>query len=271
MPEFVFAPVSARGSQDPIVARTVLQTRELLNAFAFDSATREAIISVAFGVMRRLTTCADIAEPLIREVHAASGGATNGLLVQSDERVVEIPGVLDLQGKAELFLYSAKLCLTDIAGLFKPLLGQDFDQNFKKAEEWARKELTADAPLRELLSAERPWITRVVEFRNGVEHPKHRAGPLKIRNFQLDGNRLVPPLWWQGNSAPAEIDKDMEDVLLSLLTLFEDLLAVLLAYHAWTVLPIVIAEIPEEQRDPNMPMRLRVVLTQLPSPNQQRT
>jgi hypothetical protein len=270
-PQFTVTQVSNYGTSTPAVARTVLQTRDLIQAFPLSEEKRLAILDVSLAVQRRLLACQEIADGITREVDEGKARAQAGLRTQAQGRVVEIPSVLDLQPRAESFLYQAKLALRDIAGLFKLLVGQHFDENYKQFIEWAEREWGADDHIVKMLQQDRQlWLTRVLDMRNGVEHPTHRAGPLVIRNFTLDQTDPVPalaePTWGQGEHPFASIVSNMEVICHNLLTLYEDLLSGLLL-KLENRGPIDIAEIPEAERDPTMPKRLRVVLTvPLPGP-----
>ena len=185
-------------------------------------------------------------------------------------QVVELPSLVALQKDVEMFLYNAKLALRDTGGLFEPLLGQTFDHRFHKARNWAEKKLGQEAPLIQLLTADADWIERVLNLRNAVEHPR-TAGRLRVRDFHLsnvDGRTVVsPPVWWVDDEQPESISEEMEVVEHNLLTFYEELLCLLLEVQLEIrphPLAPVICEIPDEERDPAMPMRYRVVFENLP-------
>lgn len=265
MPEFTISKISDYGTAHPIVARTVIQTGELIKSFPLSDETREAINSISFDLERRLLACWEIAVKISSDVAAAlDAQRKNAFQPQKDERFAEIPAVLGLESLAETFLYNSKLCLRDIARLFSPFTGNHFDENYKKFEEWARQRYGADDDLTKLIVADRTWIAQLIGMRNAVEHPNHRGGKLEIRNFRFhskDGQQvLVPPTWWQGKAQPTLISVDMEVYVHNMLTFYEDLLSALLMKTNPTF-PIGIAEIPEDERNPSMPVRLRIVLT----------
>jgi hypothetical protein len=267
---FVVTKVSDRGSSDPIVARTMLQTYDLCDLF-LDGERKNVVSLIAHDVQRRLSACDTIRVELSTQIDAALANAREkGLPVQANGQVVEIPAIEGLDDKVESYLYNAKLCLRDIARLFKPLFGKHFEEKFNTFAEWVNSTYGDGDPLSKMLADDRPWIARLVAMRNGVEHPEHRAGPLKIRNFFLDQSSSPPtlstPVWWQGNVAPTEIAIDMRAYCHNLLTFFEELLVLsLLKVNSHPFASI--AEIPEAERDPRAPKRFRTVLTiPLPSP-----
>jgi hypothetical protein len=270
MAEFSLTPISKYGTATPAVARAVIQTQQLMQAFPITNEQREAILGIAFAFQRHLLACEEIGRSVIEEIEVGKERVRKGLPTQSGGRFVELPSVLDLETRAESFLYQAKLGLRDIAGLIKPFVGRHFDENFKKFLDWAKTEWGSDDEIVAMLETDRPWIAQVIDMRNGVEHPTHKAGPLKIENFRLvqgpNGQTVAEPTWRQGRREPTSIANDIGTICHNLLTLFEELLVAFLLKLA-SKLPFGIAEIPEDSRDPAVPIRFRVVLTApLPSP-----
>jgi hypothetical protein len=266
--QFVNQEFSRHGSASPIVARTTLQTRDLIGAFPLPEQVRQSLVETAFSVQARLLACHETVESLDREVREALRRiGTNGIPSEQGGRFVTIPGVPDLQAKVEVFLYQAKLAIRDIGQLYKPLVGQHFDQNFKAFADWARDAWGADDQLVQMLEGDRAWIGRTISVRDAVEHPTHRRGPLLIVNFSLasvDGRpALIQPSWSQGEESPVPILPEMTRVADHLLHFYEELLAGLLMKlegASW----LQIVEIREAERDPSMPIRLRAVPRILP-------
>lgn len=268
MAQFVNQEFSRHGSANPIVARTTLQTRDLLGAFPLSESVRQSLVEIAFSVQTRLLACHEIVESLDVEVREAVRRiGVDGILSEQDGRFVTIAGVPNLQAQAEMFLYQAKLAIRDIGQLYKPLVGEHFDQNFKAFADWAREAWGADDQLVQMLEGDRPWIGRTISLRDAVEHPTHRRGPLRIVNFSLasgDGRpTLIQPSWAQGEEEPVPILPEMALVANHLLHFYEELLAGLLIRlegASW----LQIVEIPEAERDPSMPIRLLAVPRVLP-------
>ena len=178
LPQFVNQEFSGHGASEPIVARTTLQTRDLIGAFPLSEEDRNRLVEVALSVQARLLACKEIADALGKAVSDAIGRVgDDGVVSEQSGRLVTIPGVPDLQPKAEMFLYQAKLAIRDIGQLYKPLVGQHFDQNFKTFADWALSTWGSDDALVQMLERDRPWIGRIISLRDAVEHPTHRRGP----------------------------------------------------------------------------------------------
>ena len=268
-PQFSLQHLFDRGTATPCVARTVPQTDALARAFFLDETTTQVLMEFSYEVMRHLIGCADIGERIRSEVREGRRRIAAGeVRIQAGGQVADLPSVGALESDVETFLYKAKLALRDTGGLFKPLLDQHFEHHYHKARAWSAKEFGPDAPLTRLLVAHAGWIKRVVDLRNAVEHP-NTAGRLHVRDFHLaieDERKVVaPPVWWVDEEQPSSIAEDMEAIERNLLTFYERLLCVLLETRLETrphplsrSFPPVICEIPDQERDPAMPMRYRV-------------
>ena len=258
--QMVAQKVADRGTSSPCVARTALQTEELLAGMFLDKTIRDQIIGVSFAVMRRLSALEDIAE----RVEGAVAGALKlvareGVDIQAHGRAVNLPSVPALRDDAELFLYTAKLALRDIASLFQPFFAKAFDHQYHQVRAWLEKEFGSDDPLLVLLNEDRVWIERIINMRNVIEHPTDSHGPITIRDFTLaQGETLtvVPPTWFLQEELPALIADEMRAICTNLLTFYEDLVMDGLN-RLDTIKLSEIVEIPVDERDPQFPKRLR--------------
>jgi hypothetical protein len=104
------------------------------------------------------------------------------------------------------------------------------------------------------------WIQKLIDSRNAVEHPARST--LVIKNFHLKENGSVSdPIWALNNEGPKSLMKDMEVIPVNMLEYAEVLLVYALK-NARNIYPIVIAEIPEKNRDRGNPMRFIATLEQ---------
>jgi len=91
------------------------------------------------------------------------------------------------------------------------------------------------------------------------------SGHLEIFNFTAVQEprtkkwKGVLPRWRRNQDQPSFITKDMQVTIENLLNFSEDVLALCLL-KAGSILPLSFYEIPEELRDPECPIRLRVTL-----------
>jgi hypothetical protein len=230
---------------------------------------RDAIMRVSNAVMLRLVACYDRADPIIKQV--ADGKRRieeDGIKVQAAGMVAVLPSVIDLQANVEGFLYSAKQALREIAGILEPFYQQRFDHRFQLIRKWAEKQFGKDERLVGLLEADRVWIERLVSDRNAVEHPGSGDGRLIIQNFKVASSGppvgIAEPTWQKDPRPPSPIADDMETVMHNLLTLYEDLLCDSLL-RLPSPIPLALYEIPEAERDPQVPIRFKIIPRDLPS------
>jgi hypothetical protein len=261
--EFTAQPLFTRGTKTPCVARTTLQTNDLLQAFNLSEQTKKGIGDVSFNVMTRLIALEDVRERVRNQVDAAKKSILeSGVQTQSGDRFAQLPAVMNLQQETESFLLNAKLALRDIAKLFDPFYGKLFSHDYRKIRRWAAQEFGEEDQLTKLLDTDCPWIDRVVKMRNVVEHPDNNPdAPLTIHNFRiLNGAppwKVVEPVWFMKDRTAAAIADDMDTIANNLLTLYEDLLIDCLLRRQGDG-PFCIVEIPEADRDPDCPYRLTV-------------
>ncbi|MGH7924513.1 MAG: hypothetical protein ACREQH_07985, partial [Candidatus Binatus sp.] len=107
------------------------------------------------------------------------------------------------------------------------------------------------------LVSEQDWVGELIRKRNAAEHPGERSGTLKIENFKVTKEGyLIPPTWRRDESPATDVFQDLETYLDNLLTLAEEVL-VWCIFHR-TESDIQVFEIPEKDRNPTCPIRLRL-------------
>jgi hypothetical protein len=241
----------------------MLQTSQLVQPFPLPDSQKEALDQIAHDVMLRLLAAKDARDRIaaqVAEVQARVG--SQGLEVQAEGRFVNLPAVLNLQTDTENFLREAKLFLGQIARVFTPFYGTHLDHRFQRIRSWAERTFGKDDPLTSLLDSDPDWVERVIAMRNAVEHPGGRNGTLVVKNIALGSVQppvLVPPSWGFAGAALGPVLPEMDAILQNGLTLFEDLLCACLE-KVQPQGPFLIIEVPDDQRDPKMPIRLRVAL-----------
>jgi hypothetical protein len=263
---FVFKKISDYGTSNPIVARTSIQIRELMQPYGLGEEKEAVIFGTFFTEVRpRLIRCMEISNRIFDEVENIIGEINkNGLQMQSQGNVVHLPHVTQLTEDVETFLYNSKSALRDVAKIFFPLFGKEFDHcKYNEISDWTKVTFGEASPLYRLIVANQGWIKDVVCRRNAVEHPGGYSGHLYIYNFELDDNdptkSLMPPRWHRNKDAKTLLHNDLPVMLENILRFSEDLLAVSLI-QVGSKFPMVIYEVPEEERSPEMPIRLKVTV-----------
>lgn len=252
------------GTSNPITARLSIQTSELIKLFPLTDKQKEDIFGLlGMEVNERLVTCNKIYSQLQEQLIMVN--QTN-----KDEyfrgNVVRTPAVMDLRNLCENFLYQAKSILRDLLGIFNIFYSKEFSKpQFDLAYKWAKEKFGEEDNLTKILKDDHDtWIRRIVSMRNAIEHPGGYSGHLKINNIMLI-NKNTPPYFnaptWQLNShTESSILPDMATFIENTLGLCEDILVVLLEKLPKDDIPLIIYEIPVEERDVICPIRFKVSL-----------
>ena len=265
---FVFQPYLSRGSSTPCVARTMIQTADLVGAFPLDEPKRKELIGISHDVMLKLVACLDSAEPIIQQTVEGRDKVTRGdMPVGAGGQAIQLPAVVDLRARAETFLYNVKLALREIARLFRPLHGQEFNHKYQKIRQWTEAAYGTEDPLGKMLAADATWIERMIGMRNAVDHPGTGDGVLTVENFRLvetgSSPTVAEPCWYRAPEAPVNLADDLESTMDNLLTLYEDILLDGL-FRLYPNSPFTFEEIPAEERDLQKPVRFRLGLLSSP-------
>lgn len=256
------------GTANPIVARLSIQTKDLLPFYNLSEDQRQKIFGIMFAdVQPKLLTCSRIFKDLETEVRAHQKRIDEvGVEIQAGGRAYKIPAIFDLQSRVETFLYQAKSVLRDLTKIFLILFGKDFNHSarFDLVVDWAEAQFGQKDELTKMLREDESlWIRPLVRMRNAVEHPGGKSGILHIENFSSEviGSTVlvVEPLWYLDKGDKSPIVRDMAVFADNLLTLCEQTLILCLEKFKKDF-PIVVAEVPESERDANCPVRYKVTI-----------
>ncbi|MEL6362451.1 MAG: hypothetical protein AAFR21_15345, partial [Pseudomonadota bacterium] len=111
-----------------------------------------------------------------------------------------------------------------------------------------------------MLKLDSNWIAEIIRKRNAIEHPEGHSGKMQFTNIQRAADGFVLPTWNRTTGKKSQILEDIDACLWNSLTFAEDILVNCIREKP--AFPhIDLAEIPEADRDPAMPIRLRVVPT----------
>lgn len=264
---FVIKKISNYGTSHPIVARLQIQTHELVQFSDIPKDRKDRVTAIYFRMAERLLKCHEAHDRAI----AALQKTSNEFKPTPDARMMNAPHVIGLESEAETFLQEGKNFLRDLVGVLNVFFGTDFDEasafyNPKgrdgKLVEWATAKFGPNEPFTAMLVYEQCWVGELIRKRNAVEHPGGYSGALHINNFQpLPDGRFVMPTWHRDDNPPADIFSDLDVCLDNLLTLAEDILVACIV-HTMQHKIIQFGEIPENERDPKCPIRLRATLNQ---------
>ena len=161
------------------------------------------------------------------------------------------------------------MLLRDLADIFTIFFNKDFsNQNrlYEKILNWAKSEFGVKDPIYVQIKKDYDsWAKELIAKRNAIEHPGGYSGTFYIKDYSYvrhDGaNKICEPVWYRNSDQPTHILLDMETYVHNCFTFSEELFVVCLQKMTPIAqMPLKIVGIPEQERDPNNPIRFRVVL-----------
>lgn len=271
---FIFQKFSNYGTSSPVVARTLPQAQQLLNATKLDEDAKKTVMAAVLEIQKQLVRCVTIRDDVQKEVSAGLDELTKKGLGPGPH--YSLPGIPDLQARCENFLHAARLALFWSGRMVNALLRQRFGKeapdvghHMHKLRDWAAQTLGPFDPFTEQLVAFEPWVAGVVHARNCVDHPKDEpGGSLHVVNFHLAAGSngapiAAPPAWGLQGEPLEDLLTHMGEITDGILQVYEGLFAG--CFHLVKGLDAMyLWERPETARDPQCPIRLYVGIHGLP-------
>lgn len=264
---FVITKTANVGTSHPTVARLMLQTSAILDAAGMTEAEKDELNTIYFKDLQPvLLECWNIRDSLGAEITEC---LENCEVDAKDYRVIRMRSVNQLEQRAENFLYQAKNYLRNTLRVWNWFSGAKFNdasayilngkETQSKLEQWALEEFGPDDVRTRLIQSEQQWAVPLIRMRNALEHPDGLSGRVHFENIKIEGQTFHPPSWWRNDEKPAPVVLSMTQMVEDMLAMGEDILAVNIAPR---LAPrSAIYEIPEAERDPQQPIRLRVGIT----------
>jgi hypothetical protein len=250
-----------RGSVDPFVARTVMQAGRIVPLYGLGEVREQGVIYVFDQLRRHLHQCDDISRRLVSEINLKSDVLHERLAKNEAQEILRLPAAENLTNDVETFLYHAKLTFRELKDVFLHTLGKSFKATtrYKHIANWSEKRFGKDDLLTVWLKENCVWIEKLINSRNAIEHPDTHT--LEIKNFHVDTGIIRAPTWSLDGEAPKSLLRDMEIIAVNILG-FSEILLLYCLRNVKDISPVVIAEIPEERRDKDAPMRFIATLEQ---------
>lgn len=256
---FLASPVDDVGSSNPVVARVLLQSIEILQSAIFEvEIDKEAVIKQLHSCKESLVACLKVANRLQSKVEGVISEVTaSGLSSDNNGRTLNpFPQVPELDADCGSFLVHANRVIKLICGLPKLFLNlPQVDSNFDYLAKRLTSVLGQDSPVVTFLRDNSDGIRYLIDLRNFHEHP----GETKtiIANFKLlpDMNIRVP-MWHLTNQQPRPIKEEMVASIDFLIMMAEAMLIHLVMHKVIKNIPHVIEEI--EDIDPSNPIKYRL-------------
>lgn len=252
------------GSSDPIVARTIIQTEKLLGKFFQDGSKKHVEISdISWEVMNSLVSLRFIKERLEKQVQDHIDALEKNMEDYTrPDKPITLP-IIEYYGiEFRSFANEVRRVLSTISDLFLPLTEESkfSSGKFNKAQEWAEENRGPNSMLTKILVGDQRWIKQWIDIRIAIEHPKVDRYVETI-DFSLEPNGTIRLPTWRLVHPDYDIAKpqnllDVMDTCIDyLLKFFEDLLIALTEGHLPSNIKVFFETIPEENRDPNIPVR----------------
>lgn len=254
------------GATDPLVARTILQTRHVLEPFfAQNSDEYKDLMDLSWEVTNSLVSLRVIRERLETQIRDIAAEIEQNRAVYTEGKSPKpLPIVKYYDIEFRSFVNEVRRILSTISGLFPILTPKDFSNgHFHKALEWARAERGPNDLLTQMLASDQRWIRTWIAMRVAIEHPE-KDKHIETLNFSLEPNRNVRLPTWRfvhpdfDMASPQNLLDVFSTCIDNLLKFYEDLQVVLLDGHLPAQFKITLGIIPEEERDPQCPMRYRL-------------
>jgi hypothetical protein len=266
---FEFKKVLEHGTTNPIVARLSLQTLEILTHCNASNDIQDKIRDLYMNSLpKKLMRCWEIEERFKRELAAAVNNYKPPAAVNAS---VEVPQITRLEEECQDFLYGAKNFVRDVLQVVNHLYGTTFEEasEFYRAKkkrsqslvEFAEKTFGAGDGKTKFLKGAVPAIEELISMRNAVEHPDRLSGKLIIKNITLAADKTVDePTWHREKDGkaigePSSIRAGMETCISNLLHLGEGVFMSWASDHLKAPGLMCIASIPENERNPDRPIK----------------
>lgn len=263
---WVASPVSDVGSSNPIVARVLLQGYEILKAAAFDGELdKDAITRQLHSCKETLLACERMAETVGGHIDRIVTDITEqGISKDNHGRGLNpFPQVPDLDTDCGTFLVQANRAIKLISELPQLFISLDrSDSNFDHLAKRLGPIVGEDSPLVQFVRGNAQVVRYLIDLRNFHEHPKDVK--TVIQNFHVIPSGAISAPTWQlvgsGNQEARPVKDEMHAALFFLIQVAEAMLIHLVMHRISPQFPFVVAEIPDENIDPKLPMKYRLTI-----------
>lgn len=258
---FIASPVDDVGSGSPIVARVLLQSRDILKAAVFDSEVdKEAVILLLHQCKEALVACDKIATKIAQQVEkTVEVIKSQGIETDNHGRGFNpFPHIRDLDLDCGAFLIQANRaikCVCEIPGMFFSL--SRTDSNFDYLAKRLESEASKPEPLTQFVRDNSENVRYLIKLRNYHEHPRERK--TIISNFTLaPDSKIQLPMWNLSGEPPWPIHEEMNSAITILTEIAEVILIHVVMASVSKKLPFIIEKIEDSKIDPSNPKRYRL-------------
>lgn len=256
------SPVSDDGSSNPIIARVLLQSYDILNTASFaNEVDKEAVTLHLHSCKEALLSSELLARRLISQIDEIVAKIQQvGVSKDNNGRGLNpFPQVQNLDVDCGAFLIQANRAIKIICELPNFFISLDrYDSNFEHLAKSLESQIGTDSKLTKFVKDNAANIKYLIELRNKHEHPKKEKRTV-IDNFRLMPNSMIrAPHWHLSDSEPHSIKHEMLAYIEFLTEMAEFMLIHLVMQSISKTLPYIVLATPEEKIDVTKPIRYQL-------------
>lgn len=256
---WVVTHISDVGSGNKIVARVLLQSKEILNKAMLPSdIDKESLICILHECKELLLGCEEVASGIKAEVKEIIDKIhKKEITVDKPSRALNpFPQVQRLEDRCSMFLVNSKRYSHQLSELINEFFKTDFrGPHFHKIKNWSKEYFGSNSAIHQLIKDNEPKLKYLIDLRNLQEHPTKNKKTI-IENFCLLPNlKIQPPTWSVEGAQPGPISEEMQYIVKFLLEFTEILLIHCTFQLTETKIPYYVVHLPEKDRKKECPIK----------------
>jgi len=224
------------GSRNPYIARTILQSKKILDSVALsENLDNQAILDHVWNCTEHLINCErshyEIYADTMKLLPLCNQIIDKG---KTSSHIDALPQVENLEERVAIFLGNGKRFLEKAHELLSIFYGApNNNANFTAYREWMEQHASDRNEVIELLNGDQEWIKKLAWHRNALDINHSKTGfEVIIENFKLQaGNKFTGPSWRydfseKGGSTqndPTDLISNIDTFINNMLTFFEEL------------------------------------------------
>jgi hypothetical protein len=256
------------GSGNPIVARLVVQTHQLLNSVSLpDKLSKDELLLHMHSIKETLLPCEVIGKRISKAVaEIIEQIEANKIPRDNNGRGYNpFPHVPDLVVDANNFLIHANKIIRLISQLPRMFVDMKEDSNFDHLFATLGSVLPTNSQLTKWVEEQAPIARRIVELRNFAEHPK-ASRKTEIGDFKIMPNgQIAVPRWGFNEDDFRQIDIEMTAIVQYLLRISEEMLLGCLEHFRERKFPMILTRLAEPKSECPVLYRYVPDMRQFPS------
>jgi len=248
----------SHGTANPTIARVFIQATDSMKTIGLKEPEVEHLTELCWSMATEILQAQAQLEA-IKPRHDEIAAIIDSKKLPFNGRVISpFPTIENLDQAAKAFLLASKSALQRLAQIYSQFFGANItNPRFDSILKHLKKEHPDCTELIALVEAEEPKVKKIVDLRNGIEHPTKDFKTI-IQNFRLRAKGVYPPEWGHTEETLTNIYDDMQQIPIYLINICEAFFLLCLMWHAEGPLPYIANEIPENKRDASCPVRYEV-------------